>query len=407
MPELQRQLPKSELPPSPPKPEKEAPSEEGEVIYDVTNEVELEEEPIELAVDTAIGEIEDLTSELVAEGESMVEKINQDVGLPPGEAEEVQKKMGLWNKMKMVWTKVRGRGSEAAQEMKSLAALKEKSGLIKITEEIDGQPMSYDQIVGDKSKQAQFWEKHLGLKKGWENKERGIAMYTGGEELPGYSIVYDREGGYEHFLPDEKSAAYQSVEDVNKILKNTNKSNSPEELDVIMEKNKDIIFSQFKIHLQPKKEYIPMVIDRIIKVMTENPSLRPLIAGFKAKLGGSEKKSNGAVEQMAEVVIYPKPGGEVDKSGKTEGRRNLEVLLAAITDVMRDLEEASNNKVPRDNAKVTDLIYIAQSDGNLKAQLKEAGLIDKYMDKDANGNYVFAKSEQSMLVTTEKTKLAA
>ncbi len=265
-------------------------------------------------------------------------------------------------------------------------------------EVVDKELVTYDQIADDKSKQGRFWEKRLGLQKVGEKPDKSLALYRGGNEaLSGYSIVYDQHGGYEHFVPPEESEAYQATNAVGKVLREAEKiaETGPNVLKNFVDQHQDLIFSQYKIHLQPKKEYIPVVVGRIIEMMNEWPDLKSIIAGFKAKLGGSEKPSDtGGFEQMAEIVIYPKVGSEIDASGKTEGRRNLEKLLAVITDTMKDLEETSNGKAPRDNAEVTDLVYVAQSDGNLKSQLKKAGLIDQFLSKDAGGGYSFARGEK-------------
>jgi hypothetical protein len=126
-------------------------------------------------------------------------------------------------------------------------------------------------------------------------------------------------------------------------------------------------------------------------------------------LGGSEverAKKDGSkyMDQMAEIVIYPQPGPETDKGGKSLGRRNLEMALAAITEATRDLEGISNGKTPRENAKINDLVFIAQAGGDLKKILKSTDMIDEYFDKDTEGNYSMAKGEK--LPTAEELKAA-
>lgn len=268
--------------------------------------------------------------------------------------------------------------------------------------EVDGEFISYDDLAAtaaNKPQFAKFWESHLGLSRGSKDvlDDKTRILYAGKDKLEGYRVVYYPKDGYEHFFPDFMGDAVTVGQEVPKALTEligARKDPDPSKWRKVLEKNADTLFSEYKIHLQPKREYLPLIVDRLVKLIDERPDLKPLIAAFKAKIGDSVmRQDDGRMEQAAELVIYPKVGSEKDASGKSEGRKNMETVLRAILEATEDLETTSNGKTPRENAKITDLVYVAQAGGDLKNVLREAGVIDEYMEKDASGNYSFRKGE--------------
>ena len=265
-------------------------------------------------------------------------------------------------------------------------------------ERINGVDVTYAEAADDFQKQQKFWESRLALRRVGEIPPQAIAYETSkSPALNDYFVIYHPNQSYQHFRPNDRHPAVRTAVEAQRALETiytAAKAKSPD-MQKLVNKDRDLLLSQYKIHLQPKKEYIPIVIDRIIQLLEKNPELGDVLAGFKARLGSSEKAGkDGGYEQMAEIVIYPAAGAEKDADGKTVGRKNLEIVLAAIVESCADLEGISNGVAPRENAKITDLIYVAQSDGNLKTHLKEAGLIDQYFQKDAEGTYAFANGEK-------------
>jgi len=160
------------------------------------------------------------------------------------------------------------------------------------------------------------------------------------------------------------------------------------------EKLKDNILSEYKIHLQPERNKIGPVLRRLVDMLKqpENADLRDKLIAFKIK---TRPAARGG-EIFPEVVMYSAPGAETDASGKSAGRRNMERVLSAVVDAVRDLEPlAQKDKTPRYNAQVSDLVYLAQSGGDFKNFLKNRGLLDEYFD--ASTNYAFSKSEKRPL----------
>ncbi|MGB8467979.1 MAG: hypothetical protein WCE21_03155 [Candidatus Babeliales bacterium] len=116
---------------------------------------------------------------------------------------------------------------------------------------------------------------------------------------------------------------------------------------------------EYKIHLMPKIEDIPTIVDKLIMMLKESAEWRSLIYKFKviplsrikADKGAYFKKKTGEV--FPSIVIYPTSG----KVHAQELLNKIFVLFAALEGV---------NVTPRYNAKVTSLIYIAQGDGDHK-----------------------------------------
>ncbi len=163
------------------------------------------------------------------------------------------------------------------------------------------------------------------------------------------------------------------------------KDRSKLEAERIMAERNEEIMSEYKVHLQPVRERLGDVVSRLIGMYKgpDGPRLRQLTGAFKVH---SRPARPGEKEIFPEIVVYVMPGTGKDASGKTAGRRNLEEVLAAIVDATRDLAGAAQpkNMAPRYNAAVNDLVYCAQSGGDLKSALRLAGLLDKFFDPKNN-----------------------
>jgi hypothetical protein len=153
----------------------------------------------------------------------------------------------------------------------------------------------------------------------------------------------------------------------------------------------DEIMSEYKIHLQPDRRHIGEVTRRLVAMMNDenNADLRQIVGAFKIKTRPDREDE----EAFPEIVIYPRTGAKTDQNGVSEGRRNMERTLAAVVEVMHGLESTGQkDRTPRYNAKVNDLVYVAQSGGDFKNFLKRIGLLDEVFDPSTG--YGFRRGEK-------------
>lgn len=122
---------------------------------------------------------------------------------------------------------------------------------------------------------------------------------------------------------------------------------------------------EIKIHLMPDTQDQPMVLDRILELISQNPTLKDKIQAIKVREVG-----NNSPDNLPEFVIYT-----TDES--------LTELLKILMEEFSDL--VGTGRVPRFNDEVLNkLIYVAQSGGDLKNSLDQMGVLDKFFDKNAN-----------------------
>lgn len=139
-----------------------------------------------------------------------------------------------------------------------------------------------------------------------------------------------------------------------------------------LQKNKkDIgrsLVEEYKIHLMPDGDLTPVVI-KLLKALQNDPALQHAIAAFKV-LTGNEYVFDG--QSYARVVIYP-----------TQGKANAQFALQKMYELFKDTDGLGER--PRFNAKVNDLIWIAQGDSIYKR-----GNFLKYYEAP---NYVYYNPE--------------
>lgn len=136
--------------------------------------------------------------------------------------------------------------------------------------------------------------------------------------------------------------------------------------------------AELKIHLQPIKSAVPKVWERLLNLVEKNSHLRKAVYGMKVSMDPNPIYSKGEV--VPEIVLYA-----YDKN-------DFETIVSALQLELAEYEQYSNHQTPRFNQKVTDLIYVAQSSGDLKSALKRVGLLDEYFD--ASSDYAFFKGEE-------------
>lgn len=139
-----------------------------------------------------------------------------------------------------------------------------------------------------------------------------------------------------------------------------------------------ILVSNYKIHLMPKGNRYNVLI-KLLQLIKENGEVQKLIATFKFRVGSTLVLGKRDIEQIADrtgarredlpneleisipadtplVVIYP-------ASGQSNAQRLLEILYEAFNGV------PGTGQVPRFNEQITDLLYVAQGNGDDKEQV--------------------------------------
>lgn len=119
----------------------------------------------------------------------------------------------------------------------------------------------------------------------------------------------------------------------------------------IAERAAEALAQEYKIHLMPKSEYTPFVVEQLLKAMKTDPELRSSIS--QIKVINDDKKERDEV--MPSIVIYT-------QLGKEQAQRALDRVYAHL----EPYANLGDNRTPRYNQKVNDLIYYAQSGGDWK-----------------------------------------
>lgn len=107
----------------------------------------------------------------------------------------------------------------------------------------------------------------------------------------------------------------------------------------------------YKIHLMPIGQATPVLV-KLLQALKTDEELQTLIAAFKVIPRDTFTSSKGKI--LARIVVYP-------IMGKEKAQKALDKLYAVFKDV-RGLDIQ-----PRYNAKVTDLIWVAQGDSHTKS----------------------------------------
>lgn len=139
-----------------------------------------------------------------------------------------------------------------------------------------------------------------------------------------------------------------------------------------------LLSQEFKIHIQPKRQFVPLVAYKLSNLL-QNEEVRKLVGEFKVKIDPGGVDSQG--QEFPQIVIYP-----------TMGRENARRLLEILRQSLKEEERYGTGKPPRYNIGVNNLLFLAQSGGDLKTSLAGVGLLDEYFDRDTG--YAFMKGEQ-------------
>ncbi len=222
------------------------------------------------------------------------------------------------------------------------------------------------------------------------------------EDIP--KTKYEMEGSDLYFGlsfrpddPDMTSPKKRQNEHREKMINNLYKeadhiasAQDPKALETFVDENIRTFSVERKIHLQPKKEFLGIVVDRLMKMVSEYPELRTAISSMKMSIQSEADDTKYGV--LPEVVIY------------AYGKQHFEKILQILLPYFQGYEKYTSGKVPRMNQKVNDLVFVAQSGGDFKSTLQRAGLLDQFFDPKTN--HAFLKGEgiaPQTLVESTKT----
>ncbi len=113
---------------------------------------------------------------------------------------------------------------------------------------------------------------------------------------------------------------------------------------------------EYKIHLMPSPEYVMGVTRRLCETLRDNPELDEATAGFKVKL--NDETTIGE-QTLPLIVIYA-----------MLGKDNAQMVLDTVYNLFPEHDRMGSGINPRDNRKVNNLIYWAQSGGDLKKEYR-------------------------------------
>ncbi len=127
----------------------------------------------------------------------------------------------------------------------------------------------------------------------------------------------------------------------------------------LREKARDVLSLEYKIHLMPKSEYVSGVTRRLCEHLRDDEELNEATAGFKVKLDSNTQHGDQVLPMM---VIYPMLGKE-----------NAQLVLNRVYHAFPEHERMGMNITPRDNRRINNLVYWAQSGGDLKKNIEDSG----------------------------------
>ena len=118
-----------------------------------------------------------------------------------------------------------------------------------------------------------------------------------------------------------------------------------------------VLALEYKIHLMPHPEYVQGVTRTLCEHLRDDKELDKATAGFKVKLN-VETQHDDQILPM--IVIYPMLGKE-----------NAQLVLDRVYNAFPNHERMGMNLTPRDNRRINNLVYWAQSGGDLKKKYRK------------------------------------
>jgi len=133
-----------------------------------------------------------------------------------------------------------------------------------------------------------------------------------------------------------------------------------------------LLSSHYKIHIQPKREYTLWCFDKVLSVLDKSTHARAVKCNLVHKYSMDREDTT---KNIPVIVVYPWKGEEAFRGLLSE-------LQSAFQEY--DHECIGLDIMPRFNVKVSELIYYARGDGDLKKELQQNGVLDYYFDKNKN-----------------------
>jgi hypothetical protein len=137
----------------------------------------------------------------------------------------------------------------------------------------------------------------------------------------------------------------------------------------------DSMVQEYKIHLMPQGDPTQTIV-MLLTLLKKDPELQNLIAAFKV-MAVDKLAVNGVY--FPRIVVYP-----------ARGKENAQKALNKLYVGLKDIKGLGIR--PRYNAKVNDLIWVAQGDSNYKNQARYQKYFEKpefrYLSPDLTGKVV-------------------
>ena len=121
-------------------------------------------------------------------------------------------------------------------------------------------------------------------------------------------------------------------------------------------KARDVLALEYKIHLMPKPEYVQGVTRRLCEHLRDDEEFNEATAGFKVKL---DTEVHFGDQVLPMIVVYP-----------ILGKDNAQLVLDRTYHAFPEHQRMGMDITPRDNRRINNLIYWAQSGGDLKRKYR-------------------------------------
>ena len=145
----------------------------------------------------------------------------------------------------------------------------------------------------------------------------------------------------------------------------------PEHFQKERQKAVEVLAQEYKIHLMPKPEYVPFILNKLLEAMEGDQELKDSVA--QLKVINDDKKIRDEI--MPTIVIYAQLGKE-----------HAQIVLDKISQYLEGFEALGADQTPRFNQKVNSLIYYAQSGGDWK---NEYAMAMRAMPDDMRDEAIF------------------
>jgi len=131
--------------------------------------------------------------------------------------------------------------------------------------------------------------------------------------------------------------------------------------------HKDEMRREFKIHLNPQKQYSPAIQKKFFELLASHLEMQELVTAVKITVREEGDLDEGGLpDDVADIIVYVYPGNDVEST-----IQNCKTLLEIIQNNFRDDEMNGKelDEAPRNNFSINKLLHVAQSGGDFKKWL--------------------------------------